>query len=150
MPKYLFPLIILSINFLSIVLCIRFLFSRKGYLWIISIAMSLFLTGVSAVNLVSYSTTALPALFGSYSATGTFILGIISLLWFFVIIIFRLGFRDRADYVKTAEKNKEETFYIKQATGAPDRIRKKTANISSGKRAVNPPNEQKTWDEYFD
>jgi len=150
MSKFLIPLAILSVNFLSLIFCIRFLFSSKGYTWITASVISILLTGVSAISLASHTSADLPDIFGRFADSGTYVLGIFSVIWFFNTLIFHFRIKDKKKYLLDAEKNREETFYIRNATGAHERIEKASSPKPSGKRLVTPSDNNTEWDDCFE
>jgi len=95
----------------ALVICTRYLFSKKGWLWIVPLLLSIVFSVISALILISkVSTTTLQI--NNITSMDSYILMIILVLWFFVLISFRFAVRNFGSKLYSASINRNEAAYL--------------------------------------
>ncbi|MDD4082158.1 MAG: hypothetical protein PHD05_02100 [Sphaerochaetaceae bacterium] len=111
MPNFVIPFVNLLFSFIALVICTRYLFSRKGWLWILPLLLSLVFSLLSAIILiskVSSSTLQIENITPTYS----YILLLVLILWFFVLISFRYAVRNFGSKLYSASISRNEAAYL--------------------------------------
>lgn len=112
MNEYIIPLTSLMLSFISVYLCIKFIFSRQGFFWILPSALSVLISAFM-LNLL---------LFPSFAAaipfqTPLFSL-VVSVTWLIVIIQFRYSIKKSVDanrFEDERRKNYTEAKFIEKS-----------------------------------
>ena len=111
MPNFVIPFVNLVFSFVALVICTRYLFSKKGWLWIVPLLLSIVFSVISALILISkVSTTTLQI--NNITSMDSYILMIILVLWFFVLISFRFAVRNFGSKLYSASINRNEAAYL--------------------------------------
>jgi len=111
MPNFVIPFINLLFSFMALVICTRYLFSKKGWLWIVPLLLSLvfsFLSALILISKVSTSTLQIDNVPPRYS----YILMLVLVLWFFVLLSFRYAVRNFGSKLFSASINRNEAAYL--------------------------------------
>ncbi|MFA6844564.1 MAG: hypothetical protein WCR02_02445 [Sphaerochaetaceae bacterium] len=106
MEQYIFPLLCLLLNFISVVVCVRFLCSKEGFYWIFPLLFSLLLLFQNIRTTFLAGTTVL--------TTSNRLSTIISLFWCMVIILFHLALgktHKQNRYEQQVRRNLQESRY---------------------------------------
>lgn len=112
METYGVPLLCLLLNFLAFTACMRFLFSRQGFYWIVPLLVTIFLLWPNALRLYQVAGN------GAIQATGFSYFDLqpllLSLLWYAMIVTFHYALKKtiRANYHhEQVKKNLHEARY---------------------------------------
>jgi len=111
MPNFVIPFVNLILSFIALVICTRYLFSKKGWLWITPLLLSLvfsLLTSLILISKVSSSTLQIE----NITPLDSYIFMLILVLWFFVLISFRYAVRNFGSKLYSASINKNESAYL--------------------------------------
>lgn len=116
MPNFIYPLLSLVLDFLCLLLCIRFIFSKKGGVWIAPVFLTLIFLAGSALCLLAQVSTNVDATTRQFSkALSYFFLGA-SFIWIIGIIVFRVALNPNSLQEAKDKQNLSEALFIKQKT----------------------------------
>lgn len=116
MPEFVYPLISLVINFLCLLMCLKFIFSKRGAVWIVPVFLSLiFLAGSALCLLAEVSPRADASMLIFAQALSYFFLGA-SFIWLVIIIVFRAALNPEDLQSVKARRNKAEADFLKKRT----------------------------------
>lgn len=121
---YLLPLGCLLLNFLAFAACLRFLFSRQGFYWIIPLALTLFMAWPHALTLYQVASAGAPVP-SPYAYLELQPL-ILSLLWYAMIVTFHYALKKTIRvnlYAEQVKKNLHEVRYL-EAGDEGERLRR--------------------------
>ncbi len=119
MPNFIYPLLSLVLDFLCLLMCIRFIFSKRGAVWIAPVFLTLIFLAGSALCLLAQVSTNVDATTRQFSsALSYFFLGA-SFIWMIGIIVFRAALNPNSLQEIKDKHNLSEALFIKQKT-APD------------------------------
>ena len=114
MPTFIYPLASLVIDFLCLLMCIKFIFSKRGGIWIVPVLLSLTFLAASALCLLAQTSTSTDASMLVFAkALSIFFLGA-SAIWLLVIIIFRIALNPGAIQSEKSKRNKAESDFLKK------------------------------------
>lgn len=133
MADFIYPLAAFVINFVCLLLCIRFLASKHGLVWILPMSMSIAMLGGSFMCLLATASDIAGATLTMVAGyVSLFIFGL-SVLW--IINIIALGTatgRYRASYQD--QKTFNEAEYVKKRTAPAAYFRNKDPRATKAKR----------------
>ena len=140
MPDFIYPLLSLILDFICLLMCIKFIFSKRGGVWIVPSLLSLVFLAASALCLLAQTSTKTDASILIFAkALSNFFLGA-SIIWLLVIIIFRIALNpDDLQSVKS-KRNKAESDFLKAHTTQPkDKEKEKEVPKETPKSKVVKP-----------
>jgi hypothetical protein len=155
MPEFVYPLISLVLDFLCLLMCLKFIFSKRGAVWIVPVFLSLiFLAGSALCLLAEVSPRADASMLIFAQALSIFFLGA-SIIWLFVIIVFRIALNPEDIQSVKARRNKAEADFLKKRTAKntfweatkeekPNKVAKKPKLKPKARPHVDPYEEVKT------
>lgn len=156
MPEFVYPLISLVLDFLCLLMCLKFIFSKRGAVWIVPVFLSLiFLAGSALCLLAEVSPRADASMLIFAQALSIFFLGA-SIIWLFVIIVFRIALNPEDIQSVKARRNKAEADFLKKRTAKntfweatkeeekPKKVAKKPKLKPKARPHVDPYEEVKT------
>lgn len=113
MIEYVLPLTALALSFLSFLACLRFLFSRQGFYWILPLITSVLLSIYNFYILLSpqRAITATPFSLVFFPVA-------LSMTWYLVIIVFHYALKrtvSRNKYLNDQKKNYAEARFLEKA-----------------------------------
>lgn len=116
MPSFIYPLLSLVIDFICLLMCIKFIFSKRGGVWIAPVLLTLIFLAASAFCLLAQtSKTTETTMLVFAKALSIFLLGA-SVIWLLTITLFRAALNpDDIQSVK-AKRNKAESDFLKKHT----------------------------------
>ncbi len=120
MPNFIYPLLSLVIDFICLLMCIKFIFSKRGGVWIVPVLLSSIFLAASALCLLaqtSASTEASMLVFAK--ALSIFFLGA-SAIWLLIIIIFRIALNPEGIQSVKSRRNKAESDFLKSHSSKND------------------------------
>ncbi len=116
MPYFIYPLLSLVIDFICLLMCIKFIFSKRGGVWIIPVLLSLIFLAASALCLLAQTSTSTDAFMLVFAkALSIFFLGA-SGIWLLIIIIFRIALNPEDIQSVKSKRNKAESDFLKNHT----------------------------------
>lgn len=119
MPDFVYPLLSLVLDFVCLLMCIKFIFSKKGAVWIVPCILTLIFLAGSALCLLAQTSTNVDATTKVFSrALSFFFLGA-SFLWLVDIIVFRAALNPSSVQAVKDRRNLAEALFIKEKT-APE------------------------------
>lgn len=136
MNEYIIPLASLMISFCSVYLCIKFIFSRQGFFWVLPAALSV-LIAAYMLNLLLVPSFALAVPF----QLPLFPL-IVSVAWLIVVIQFRYSIKKSVDvnrFEDERRKNYTEAKFIEKSerrTFLRFQHRKQQENLNSSYKPI--------------
>lgn len=114
MPDFIYPLLSLVIDFICLLMCIKFIFSKRGGVWVIPVLLSLVFLAASALCLLAQTTTNTEASILVFAkALSIFFLGA-SAIWLLIIIIFRIALNPEDIQSVKSKRNKAESDFLKK------------------------------------
>lgn len=131
MVQYIVPLSSLLLSFLATLACLRFIFSRQGFFWIIPVVVSVLLTMSNGFNIFLPAISLLP-LTSSAQLFSLFL----SFFWYMMIVTFHYALKrkvSRNRFLNDMKKNYTESSFIEKAENRDYRTftrrkKKKTMN----------------------
>lgn len=116
MSDFIYPLLSVVIDFICLLMCIKFIFSKRGGFWIVPVLLSLIFLAASAFCLLAQTSTKTEATMLVFAkALSIFLLGA-SAIWLLTITLFRIALNpDDIQSVK-AKRNKVESDFLKNHT----------------------------------
>lgn len=113
MPDFIYPLLSLVIDFICLLMCIKFIFSKRGGVWVVPVLLSLVFLAASALCLLAQTTTNTEASILVFAkALSIFFLGA-SAIWLLIIIIFRIALNPEDIQSVKSKRNKAESDFLK-------------------------------------
>lgn len=112
MFEYVIPLSALALSFLSFLACLRFLFSRQGFYWILPLLCSVLLSIYNFYILLSPQRALTATPFGQ-----VFFPMVLSLVWYLVVIVFHYALKrtvSRNKYLNDQKKNYAEARFLEK------------------------------------
>ena len=98
MPDFVYPLLSLVIDFVCLLMCLKFIFSKKGAVWIVPVLLTLIFLAGSALCLLSI-----------------FFLGA-SFIWLIDIVVFRAALNPSSVQAVKDKRNLAEALFIRDKT----------------------------------
>ena len=119
MPDFIYPLVAVVLNFLCLLMCLKFIFSKRGAVWIVPVFLSLiFLAGSGLCLLAEISPRADASILAFAQALSLYFLGA-AIIWLVIIIVFRAALNPNDLQSVKSRRNKAEADFLKKKT-APD------------------------------
>lgn len=119
MPDFIYPLVSVIINFICLLMCLKFIFSKRGAVWIVPVFLSLIFLGASGLCLLAeVSPRADASMLVFAQALSIFFLGA-AIIWLVIIIVFRAALNPGDLQSVKARQNKAEADFLKKKAG-PD------------------------------
>ncbi len=116
MPDFIYPLTSVVINFLCLLMCLKFIFSKRGAVWIVPVFLSLIFLGASGLCLLAeVSPRADASMLVFAKALSIFFLGA-AVIWLVIIIVFRAALNPGKNQSVKARRNKAEADFLKKKT----------------------------------
>ncbi len=120
MPYFVYPLLSLVIDFICLLMCIKFIFSKRGGVWVVPVLLSLVFLSASALCLLAQtSTKAEESILVFARALSIYFLGA-SAIWLLVIILFRIALNPGAIQSVKSKRNKAESDFLKTHAKSKD------------------------------
>ncbi len=114
MPDFIYPLASVVINFVGLLMCLKFIFSKRGSVWIVPVLLSLvFLAGSGLCLLAEVSPRADSSMLVFAQALSIFFLGA-AVIWLVIIIVFRSALNPNALQSVKSRQNKAEADFLKK------------------------------------
>ncbi len=151
MPEFIYPLIALVLDFLCLLMCLKFIFSKRGAVWIVPVFLSLiFLAGSALCLLAEVSPRADASMLIFAQALSLFFLGA-SFIWLLVIIVFRVALNPEDIQSVKAKRNKTEADFLKKRTAKNtfwDAAKEETPTKEKATKKKQKPKERPQIDPY--
>ena len=116
MPDFVYPLLSLVIDFVCLLMCLKFIFSKKGAVWIVPALLTLIFLAGSALCLLAQTSTNVDTITKVFSkALSIFFLGA-SFIWLIDIVVFRAVLNPSSVQAVKDKRNLAEALFIKDKT----------------------------------
>ncbi|MFA6687955.1 MAG: hypothetical protein ACOX6K_01955 [Sphaerochaetaceae bacterium] len=153
LESYVLPLLALLLNFLAFVSCLRFLFKRQGFYWLIPMAISLALVWVTGTQLLTIVSTIPSA--PRPEQTSLVAALAISALWMLCVTTFRYALKKTIAHNKHLDdtwKNYHEARYMEKVALRSYRRQERRYRRNNVPSAYVPAPKAypEQWIDYFD
>lgn len=116
MPDFVYPLLSLVIDFVCLLMCLKFIFSKKGAVWIVPALLTLIFLAGSALCLLAQTSTNVDTTTKVFSkALSIFFLGA-SFIWLIDIVVFRAALNPSSVQAVKDKRNLAEALFIRDKT----------------------------------
>ncbi len=116
MPDFVYPLLSLVIDFVCLLMCLKFIFSKKGAVWIVPVLLTLIFLAGSALCLLAQTSTNVDTTTKVFSrALSFFFLGA-SFIWLIDIVVFRAALNPSSVQAVKDKRNLAEALFIRDKT----------------------------------
>lgn len=116
MPDFVYPLLSLVIDFVCLLMCLKFIFSKKGAVWIVPVLLTLIFLAGSALCLLAQTSTNVDTTTKVFSkALSIFFLGA-SFIWLIDIVVFRAALNPSSVQAVKDKRNLAEALFIRDKT----------------------------------
>ncbi len=116
MPDFIYPLVAVVINFICLLMCLKFIFSKRGAVWIVPVFLSLiFLAGSGLCLLAEVSPRADASILAFAQALSLYFLGA-AVIWLVIITVFRAALNPGDIQSVKSRRNKAEADFLKDKT----------------------------------
>ena len=116
MLDFVYPLLSLVIDFVCLLMCLKFIFSRKGAVWIVPVLLTLIFLAGSALCLLAQTSTNVDTTTKVFSkALSVFFLGA-SFIWLIDIVVFRAALNPSSVQAVKDKRNLAEALFIRDKT----------------------------------
>ena len=126
--QYIFCIASLAICFISLLMCIRFLYAKPSYIWIGSVVMSLALAFMNLMLLLAIASPETAAPVSAYAFQLSWMAFVPTSVWLFCLTLFHL--RTNRIWRREREKKQEEyeKKYVEHYT-KPAKVEKKEGQV---------------------
>lgn len=126
--QYIFCIASLTLCFISLLMCIRFLFAKPSYIWIGSVVMSLALAFMNLMLLLAIASPTTTDQVSAYAFQLSWMALVPTAVWLFCLTLFHL--RTNRIFRKEREKEQEEyeKAYVNHYT-KPAKVEKKEGQV---------------------
>jgi len=108
--QYIFCIASLTLCFISLLMCIRFLFAKPSYIWIGSVLMSLALAFMNLMLLLAIASPSTTAQVSAYAFQLSWMALVPTAIWLFCLSLFHL----RTNRIFRSEKEKKQEEFEKK------------------------------------
>lgn len=116
MPDFLYPLLSLVLDFVCLLMCIRFIFSKKGAVWIAPCMLTLIFLAGSALCLLAQTSNSVDTTTKIFSKALSIFFLCASFVWLIDIVVFRAVLNPSSIQAIKDRRNLAEALFIKEKT----------------------------------